>query len=284
MMLNQGSNSGAQYGAGATRRPQMASSPAIDAMRQTGTRVNAPSGAAPQSPAPAATPAASSVPAIPVQQVDTSRMDQAYGQQDATYQQMLADQQKMWGDTQHMIQQNFSGQLTRNASNAARMGLQAGGASYLSGTRSALNQAGNYARQANMDALNQRIGIQGQQAGAYGQRAGAYGQVAGQNTAAQNNANVAQYQTQTQLDRDKAAAQAEQNTNQNIAAAKQIRTDFDYLFNKNNFKEAKGQYESLVGRYETALATGNDQEIAVAYNNLMSFITPYQQKKEQGKK
>ena len=140
------------------------STPAIDAMRQTGTQMPTSPGGMPQA-APAAAPGAAvtaptQVPGVNVAQVDTTRTDSAFGQQDATYQAMLADQHKMWGDTQHMIQQNFSGQMRRNASNAARQGLSVGGASYLSGQRSALNQAGNYARQANMDSMGQRIGIQ----------------------------------------------------------------------------------------------------------------------------
>jgi hypothetical protein len=207
-------------------------------------------------------------------------MDDAYGQQDATYDRMLAEQQKMWGDTQHMIQQNFSGQMRRNASNAARMGLSVGGASYLSGQRSAMNQAGNYARQANMDSMGQRIGIQGQQAGSYGQRAGAYGQVAGANAGAQNNANLAEYNRGNQLDDRAADAAAEQKKNANIQAADQIEADYGYLFHNANVPALGGQYTSLMTEYKGALNNGTDEEIAAAYNKLMEFITPIQQLRE----
>lgn len=271
-------------GGGGTPTQTAGASPAIDAMRQTGTMATARGGAATTAPG-ASTPAPAAaqptqVPNIPVQQVDTARMDDAYGQQDATYQQMLADQQKMWGDTQHMIQQNFSGQMRRNASNAARMGLSLGGASYLSGQRSALNQAGNYARQANMDSLGQRIGIMGQQAGAYGQRAGAYGQVAGQNTGATNAANMAQWQEERAIDRDKATAQAERNKNLNLEAARKVRDDYGYLFNGNNFGQHRQQFDNLVKEYEATLSTGSDEEIAAAYNKLMAFVTPFQRSTE----
>jgi hypothetical protein len=144
-----------------------------------------------------------------------------------------------------------------------------------------MNQAGNYARQANMDSMGQRIGIQGQQAGSYGQRAGAYGQVAGANAGAQNNANLAEYNRGNQLDDRAADAAAELNKNKNIAAVDQVRTGFDWLFNDNNFKDKKGQYETLVSDYENALNTGaTDEEIAAAYNKLISFVTPFQQAKE----
>lgn len=262
--------------------PTASASPAIDAMRQTGQMPTSPGGM-PQAAAPGAavgaTPA-TQVPGVNVAQVDTSKMDTAYGQQDATYDRMLADQQKMWGDTQNMIQQNFSGSMRRNASNAARQGLSLGGASYLSGQRSALNQAGNYARQANMDSLGQRIGIMGQQAGAYGQRAGAYGQVAGQNTSATNAANLAQWGEERAIDREKGAAQAERNKNDNIAAVQDVKTKFEYLFNKNNYRGGEGQFRSLMGEYEAALNSGTDAEIAAAYNNLIAYVTPYQQARE----
>jgi hypothetical protein len=256
-------------------------------MRQTGQMPTSPGGAATQAPAGGAavntgvgTTPPTQVPGVNVQQVDTTRMDDAYGQQDATYDRMLAEQQKMWGDTQHMIQQNFSGQMRRNASNAARMGLSVGGASYLSGQRSAMNQAGNYARQANMDSMGQRIGIQGQQAGSYGQRAGAYGQVAGANAGAQNNANLAEYNRGNQLDDRAADAAAEQKKNANIQAADQIEADYGYLFHKGNQPGKGGQYSSLMTTYKGALNNGTDEEIAAAYNELMNFIVPIQQARE----
>ncbi len=260
--------------------PKARVSPAIDAMRQTGQPVAASNTARVGVPSASAAPTGTQVPSIPVQQVDTTKMDNAYGQQDAAYGQMLADQQKNWDATQQMIQQNFSSQLTRNASNAARMGLQAGGASYLSGQRSALNQAGNYARQANMDSMNQRLGIQGQQAGAYGQRAGAYGGVASQNTGAQNAANTAQWQRGNEIDDRKAAEQATQNANQSIASVEQVKADFDYLFNEHNLKSGGGQYNSLLTAYKNSLSTGNPQEQTAAYQALMAYIPPIQQARE----
>jgi hypothetical protein len=253
-------------------------------MRQTGQMPTSPGGAATQAPAGGAavntgvgTTPPTQVPGVNVAQVDTTRMDEAFGQQDATYDRMLADQQKMWGDTQHMIQQNFSGQMRRNASNAARMGLSVGGASYLSGQRSALNQAGNYARQANMDSLGQRIGIQGQQAGAFGQRGNAYGQVAGQNTGATNAANLAQWGEERAIDREKGAAQAERNKNANIESVADLKNKFDYLFNDQNFKDKGGQYNTLMGQYQAALGQGTDEEIAAAYQAVIDYVTPFQQ-------
>jgi hypothetical protein len=258
-------------------------SPAIDAMRQTGTQMaTSPGGAATQAPgAVGGTSATTQVPKIDVQQVDTTRMDDAYGQQDATYDRMLAEQQKMWGDTQHMMQQNFSGTMRRNASNAARMGLSVGGASYLSGQRSAMNQAGNYARQAGLDSWNQQRDIMKGRADAYGSQATNYGNVGIANTGDRNAANRLEAQRGWDIDDRAADAAAELNKNKNIAAVDQVRTGFDWLFNDNNFKDKKGQYETLVSDFENALNTGaTDEEIAAAYNKLISFVTPYQRAKE----
>jgi hypothetical protein len=182
-------------------------------------------------------------------------MDDAYGQQDATYDRMLAEQQKMWGDTQHMMQQNFSGTMRRNASNAARMGLSVGGASYLSGQRSAMNQAGNYARQAGLDSWNQQRDILSGKAGAYGQRAGAYGNVAGVDAGAQNAANTNQWQAGMDIDRATAEQGAQAFANRKTTEL----TRYDTLFDQNttiDTKNKKGpeyeQYSALANAVQNA--------------------------------
>lgn len=286
-------------GQGNQQQPQQ--SPALAAMARTGAPPSMGGQPKPQA-TPQATPetnpqAGSSVDTVPrydVVNVDTTQMEGAYGQQDnafgqqqAAYDRMLGDQQKLWDDSKFMMQQNFSGQMRRNASNAARQGLALGGASYLSGQRSAANQAADYNRQATMDFTKQRLGIQGDQANAFGNQATAFGQrasawagVAGTNANNTNAANRDVWNRGNELDDQRTAAAAELKKNNNIAAAQDVKTKFEYLFNNNNYRAGDGQFRSLMGEYEATLSNGTDEEIAAAYNKLMGYIEPIQQARE----
>ncbi len=243
-------------------------SPAVSAMQQTGSQmrtapvVGSTPGATPAAPPPPAP----GVPQAPTATVDTSKTDALYADQ-------LAQSDKDRALMQQVGLNTISGLQTRNASNAARMGLQAGGASYLSGQRSAAIQGTNAFNEGLQKWGDQRQNVMSGQANILGGAA---------NTNAGNaqQAGIATYNRQGDLDKAKTEAQATQNTNNNIAAVKDLRNKFDYLFDKKNFKAQGGQYNTLVGQYENALGGGSDAEIAAAYNALMSFITPFQQAKE----
>lgn len=198
--------------------------------------------------------------------VDTSKQDQIYGDQ-------LAQSDKDRELMQTVGLNTISGLQRRNASNAARQGLSLGGASYLSGQRSAAVQGINAFNQGLQQWGAQRQGIMGQGAGL---AAGA----AGQNASAANQAGMFNAGREGTIDDREAAAQAERNANQNIASVDQVNADFSYLFNNHNLKSAGGQYNSLLTSYKNSLSTGSPEEQAAAYQALMGFITPIQRARE----
>lgn len=262
-------------GGGGGNNAQQAS-PAMDALRtRLAPTIGATSarglGQQPNGPAPAGEPPRTDLATAAT--VDTSRTDQLYQDQ-------LAQSNK---DRDLMTQvglNTISGLQTRNASNAARMGLQAGGASYLSGQRSAAIQGTNAFNQGLQQWGNQRQGIMSGQAGIL---SGAQGQ----NAAAQNQAGIFNAGREGQIDDREAAAQAEREKNQvtgDIGAMEsKAKWYFDGgangSFGANGFNDIKNQWTQAVSPEEKAAASAAAQNYL---NALAQARMDYDEAKKKG--
>lgn len=157
--------------------------PALAAMKQTGAPPAAPAASAfansdyalsgvaptygapgtPTAPAALAQPTAETPPPVDASMYTPQQIDST--QSNATYDKASAAAQTQLDTAKQQADRYTSGLMAANGANAARMGLAAGGASYLSGQRAASQQGFNNYQSATGQAAQAQEGIYSQQAG-----------------------------------------------------------------------------------------------------------------------
>ncbi len=192
--------------------------------------------AAPQGPYTAVAPQAA--------QVDTSRTDAIAQQQN----ELMKQNQQFAQDASLNA---FSGLQRRNASNAARAGLQAGGASYLSGQRSAAIQGNNAMRDVmstfNNQAMNTLQGQAGILSGA--QTANAGNQQSAWNVGAANQQSTNNQNTQYGIENDRASQEAQTTYYGNQMTEFIDQADRTKSINTKSRQASKPEYQAATDAY-----------------------------------
>lgn len=208
-------------------------------------------------------PAAQPLPAgdIAPQQVQAAKVDT--GRTDALYKDQLAQSDADKQLMQTVGLNTISGLQTRNAENAARMGLASGGASYLSGQRSAAVAGINAFNQGLQQWGNQRQGIMNNQGGILSNAANSnagYQQQAGSTNATltqqanMNNANNAKEREQADQ-----AAKSQYYTNELARIQEQAKKRAAINGTGKDDPVAKQAYESTLSAYNKAVTDGQWQ-------------------------